>query len=602
MERSIAKSALNEREMNGEELKSLAHQRAAAWTAEPYDAETRSEVQDLMAADGDELVESFYTDLEFGTGGLRGLMGPGTNRMNRYTVAQATQGLAQYILKSQHQDARVAIAHDSRNGSPAFARVAAEVLAGNGIEVHLFPALRPTPQLSFTVRHLECTSGIVITASHNPKEYNGYKVYWNDGGQIVPPHDRGIIQEVRNVQGPNAVKWGQDESSQERIKITTLETDDAYFQTVADLRMDRDLIEEGSDLPIVYTPLHGTGSVSVIPALDKAGFRNVHIVESQREPDGDFPTVHSPNPEEGAALSAAIDLAKEVNAELVLGTDPDADRVGIAVPDPKADGGWRLLNGNETGALLVDYVVSGRAANGTLQPGFDFVAKTIVTSDLMSEIGKAAGLAVHETLTGFKWIAAAIREQEGKGRFVVGGEESYGYMIGDAVRDKDAVAAACLICEMAHAAKREGLDMLGRLERIHRTHGAYLEALVSQTKQGRAGKEEIAQQMETFRSNPPAELGGEQVLELRDYQAQTRINLADGRSQEMDLPPSNVIQMITERGSIVTARPSGTEPKIKFYFSVRMDKSALAEATSYAAAMEVLQHRIQSLKGALGVS
>lgn len=602
MERSIAASALNQLKMNGEELKRLANKRAAAWTAEPYDEETRSQVQSMIVADGDELVESFYTDLEFGTGGLRGLMGPGTNRMNKYTVAQATQGLAQYILKAQPQDARVAIAHDSRNGSPDFARVAAEVLAGNGIEVHLFPALRPTPQLSFTVRHLECTSGIVITASHNPKEYNGYKVYWNDGGQIVPPHDHGIIAEVRGVQGPNAVKWGRDESSQERIKMTSSETDDAYFQTVTDLRMDRDLIEKGSDLPIVYTPLHGTGSISVIPALAKAGFRNVHIVESQREPDGDFPTVHSPNPEEGAALSAAIDLAKEVNAQLVLGTDPDSDRVGIAVPDAKADGGWRLLNGNETGALLVDYVVSGRAANGTLQPGVDFVAKTIVTSDLMTEIGKAAGLDVIETLTGFKWIAAAIREQEGKGKFVVGGEESYGYMIGDAVRDKDAVAAACMICEMAHAAQREGLDMLGRLERIHRTHGAYLEALVSQTKQGRAGKEKIAQQMKTFRSNPPAQLGGERVVELRDYHAQTRTVLTDGTSHGMDFPPSNVIQMVTERGSIVTARPSGTEPKIKFYFSVRMDKSELAEAVNYEAAMQVLQHRIQDLKGSLGVS
>lgn len=572
-----------------------------AWTEGPYDEITRAEVKQLIDADGEELVESFYTDLEFGTGGLRGLMGPGTNRMNRYTVAQATQGLAQYILKAKAHGARVAIAHDSRNGSPMFARVAAEVLAGNGIEVHLFPALRPTPQLSFTVRHLECTSGIVITASHNPKEYNGYKVYWNDGGQIVPPHDHGIIEEVRGVMGPEAVKWGKDSDSQRRINLTGSAVDDAYLKTVTDLRMDTDLIENGSDLPVVFTPLHGTGSVSVIPALSRAGFRSVHIVESQREPDGNFPTVHSPNPEEGAALSAAIELAREVNAQLVLGTDPDADRVGIAVPDANADGGWRLLNGNETGALLVDYVVNGRAANGTLQPGFDFVAKTIVTSDLMSEIGKAAGLDVHETLTGFKWIAAAIREQEGKGRFVVGGEESYGYMIGDAVRDKDAVAAACLICEMAHAAQREGLDMLGRLERIHRTHGAFREALVAQTKQGRAGKEEIAQQMESFRSNPPAELGGESVVELRDYKSQTSTNLTDGTTQSIDLPSSNVIQMITANGSIVTARPSGTEPKIKFYFSVRMAKSTLAAASSYDDAMRHLDDQIQSLKEALGV-
>ena len=587
--------------MNGKALKTLAQERAMAWTEGPYDEITRAEVKQLIDADGEELVESFYTDLEFGTGGLRGLMGPGTNRMNRYTVAQATQGLAQYILKAKAHGARVAIAHDSRNGSPMFARVAAEVLAGNGIEVHLFPALRPTPQLSFTVRHLECTSGIVITASHNPKEYNGYKVYWNDGGQIVPPHDHGIIEEVRGVMGPEAVKWGKDSDSQRRINLTGSAVDDAYLKTVTDLRMDTDLIENGSDLPVVFTPLHGTGSVSVIPALSRAGFRSVHIVESQREPDGNFPTVHSPNPEEGAALSAAIELAREVNAQLVLGTDPDADRVGIAVPDANAEGGWRLLNGNETGALLVDYVVNGRAANGTLQPGFDFVAKTIVTSDLMSEIGKAAGLDVHETLTGFKWIAAAIREQEGKGRFVVGGEESYGYMIGDAVRDKDAVAAACLICEMAHAAQREGLDMLGRLERIHRTHGAFREALVAQTKQGRAGKEEIAQQMESFRSNPPAELGGESVVELRDYKSQTSTNLTNGTTQSIDLPSSNVIQMITANGSIVTARPSGTEPKIKFYFSVRMAKSTLAAASSYDDAMRDLDDQIQSLKEALGV-
>ena len=587
--------------MDGKALKTLAQERAMAWTEEPFDEITRAEVKQLIASGGEELVESFYTDLEFGTGGLRGLMGPGTNRMNRYTVAQATQGLAQYILKAKAHGARVAIAHDSRNGSPMFARVAAEVLAGNGIEVHLFPALRPTPQLSFTVRHLECTSGIVITASHNPKEYNGYKVYWNDGGQIVPPHDHGIIEEVRGVMGPEAVKWGKDSDSQRRIHLTDSAVDDAYLKTVTDLRMDTDLIENGSDLPIVFTPLHGTGSVSVIPALSRAGFRSVHIVDSQREPDGNFPTVHSPNPEEGAALSAAIELAREVNAQLVLGTDPDADRVGIAVPDANAEGGWRLLNGNETGALLVDYVVNGRAKNGTLQPGFDFVAKTIVTSDLMSEIGKAAGLDVHETLTGFKWIAAAIREQEGKGRFVVGGEESYGYMIGDAVRDKDAVAAACLICEMAHAAHREGLDMLGRLERIHRAHGAFREALVAQTKQGRAGKEEIAQQMESFRSNPPAELGGESVVELRDYKSQTSTNLTDGTTQAIDLPSSNVIQMITANGSIVTARPSGTEPKIKFYFSVRMAKSTLAAASSYDAAMRELDDQIQSLKEALGV-
>ena len=343
-------------------------------------------------------------------------------------------------------------------------------------------------------------------------------------------------------------------------------------------------------------------SVSVIPVLAKAGFRNVHIVESQREPDGNFPTVHSPNPEEGAALSAAIERAKEVNAQLVLGTDPDADRVGIAVPDAKTEGGWRLLNGNETGALLVDYVVNGRAANGTLQPGYDFVAKTIVTSDLMAVIGASAGLDVHETLTGFKWIAAAIREQEGKGRFVVGGEESYGYMIGDAVRDKDAVAAACMICEMAHAAQREGLDMLGRLERIHRTHGAFLEALVSQTKQGRSGKEEIASKWKLFDPIRQRNWAVNEWWNCGIISPKFERILVDGTSVEIPLPSSNVIQMITDCGSIVTARPSGTEPKIKFYFSVRMEKEALATHSNYAAAMKGLHHQIESLKSSLGVS
>ena len=457
----------------------FAAQRAHDWTQSPYDEDTQNAALDLLNEGGEALVEAFYTDLEFGTGGLRGLMGVGTNRMNAYTVAQATQGLANYMLEAVPSGASIAIAHDSRNNSPEFARVAAEVMAGNGIEVHLFPALRPTPQLSFTVRELGCTAGIVVTASHNPKEYNGYKVYWSDGGQIVPPHDKGIIERVRAVSGPAEVQWGQDKASQARIHLLDAQADQAYWKTVLELRLSEDLVANGSDLSIVYTPLHGTGSVSVIPALEAAGFRNVHIVESQRHPDGNFPTVHSPNPEEGAALSEAIELAKTVNAQLVLGTDPDSDRVGIAVPDAQSEGGWRLLNGNETGALLVHYVVSQRAEKNLLVQG-DFVAKTIVTSDLMADIGRHVGLDVQETLTGFKWIADAIRREEGKGRFVAGGEESYGYMIGDEVRDKDAVAAACVLCELAHVAHAEGSDLLGRLEAIHRTHGAYKEALVSQ--------------------------------------------------------------------------------------------------------------------------
>lgn len=587
--------------MNAIELKEHARERAGAWTKEPFDAATRQEVGRLLEENGDALVEHFYTDLEFGTGGLRGLMGPGTNRMNRYTVAQTTQGLAQYVLDSGSSNPSVAIAHDSRNGSPEFARVAAEVLAGNGIRVFLYPALRPTPQLSFTVRSKGCTAGIVITASHNPKEYNGYKVYWSDGGQIVPPHDSGIIREVRNVHSMDSVRWAAD-SDLPNIHLLGAGDDEAYLKTVQDLSLDAGLRKEGSDMPLVYTPLHGTGSVSVIPALKNTGFRNVHIVESQREPDGNFPTVHSPNPEEGAALAEAIALAKQVNAQLVMGTDPDSDRVGIAVPDTLSESGFRLLNGNETGALLVHYVLQGRKNAGQLNPQTDFVATTIVTSNLMSELGKRFGLKVHETLTGFKWIADVIRREEGRSRFVVGGEESYGYMIGDAVRDKDAVAASCLLAEMAHVAQAAGTDLLGELEAIHREHGLYQEALVSQTRQGRTGKADIVAQMESFRTAPPRELAGEEVLELRDYQERKRTVFPSEETEDIALPSSNVIQFVTSAGSIVTARPSGTEPKIKFYFSVCMSPEELAKKNNYGQAKKELESRIARLKAALGIN
>jgi phosphoglucomutase len=587
--------------MNAIELKDHARKRATLWTKEPFDVATRIEVGRLLEENGDALVEQFYTDLEFGTGGLRGLMGPGTNRMNRYTVAQTTQGLAQYILDSGSSSPSVAIAHDSRNGSPEFARVAAEVLAGNGIRVFLYPALRPTPQLSFTVRSKGCTAGIVITASHNPKEYNGYKVYWSDGGQIVPPHDKGIIQEVRNVSSMNSVRWAVDLDLQ-HIHLLNAGDDESYLKTVRDLGLNQSLRDNGSDMPLVYTPLHGTGSTSVIPALQNAGFRNVHIVESQREPNGNFPTVHSPNPEEGAALAKAIALAKQVNAQLVMGTDPDSDRVGVAVPDVTLESGFRLLNGNETGALLVHYVLQGRKNAGQLNPQTDFVATTIVTSNLLSVLGKSFGLKVHETLTGFKWIADVIRREEGRGRFVVGGEESYGYMIGDAVRDKDAVAASCLLAEMAHVAHASGNDLLGELEAIHREHGLYREALVSQTCQGRSGKEEIAAQMESFRAAPPKELGGEAVLEFRDYQERKRTVFPEQKTEDIALPPSNVIQFLTSAGSIVTARPSGTEPKIKFYFSVCMEPEELAQSIGYVQAQKELDNRIGRLKTALGIN
>ncbi len=585
--------------IKGKELLEFAQRRAEVWTQAPYDKATQDEALALLEEGGEALVEAFYTDLDFGTGGLRGLMGVGTNRMNAYTVAKATQGLANYVLGQEPTGSSIAIAYDSRNSSSAFAQVVAEVMAGNGIEVHLFPELRPTPQLSFTVREIGCTAGVVITASHNPKEYNGFKVYWSDGGQIVPPRDQAIMEHIRAVSGPDEVQWGREPSAQALIHILNDECDEAYRRAVLDLRLSADLVAFGSDLSIVYTPLHGSGSVSVISALEAAGFRNIHVVESQREPDGNFPTVHSPNPEEGAALSEAIALAKQVDASLVLGTDPDSDRVGIAVPDVQSEGGWRLLNGNETGALLVDYVVTQRALQQQLDFG-DFVAKTIVTSDLIADIGRHAGLDVQETLTGFKWIADTIRRKEGRGRFVVGGEESYGYMIGDAVRDKDAVAAVCILCELTHVVYNEGSDLLGRLESIHRTHGAYKEVLVSQTKHGRAGRAEIATQMEGFRTAPPSELAGDRVVEVRDYIAQFATNLLDGSKRVLELPSSNVIQLVTENDTLVTARPSGTEPKIKFYFSVRMPVDKWPNG-DYTRAMEALEDRINLLKKDMGV-
>lgn len=573
--------------MEQAELEQQVRARAAAWMQPPFDEETQAAVAELLARGGEELIDAFYTDLEFGTGGLRGVMGVGTNRMNAYTVGQASQGLARYVLAQIPADqAAIAIAHDSRLNSPEFARVAAEVFAAHGIKAYLYDGLRPTPQLSFTVRELGCTAGIVLTASHNPKEYNGYKVYWADGGQIVPPHDAGIITEVRAV-ALDEVQRAPDSVLIEQIGPAL----DAAFQSyVTGLRLDSDLIENGSDLKLVYTPLHGTGAVSVTPALRAAGFRAVSVVPEQAEPDGHFPTVHSPNPEEGAALSAAIALAQSTGAQLVLGTDPDSDRVGLAARTEAGD--YRLLNGNETGALLVDYVLNGLERTGRM-PAHPFVAKTIVTSELMAEIGRARGIEVVETLTGFKWIAAAIREREGQSTFVVGGEESYGYMIGDRVRDKDAVASACLLAEVAHAC---GGDLLGELRRIHQTYGAYREALVSQTLKGRAGKQAIADRMEGFRSQPPADLAGDRVVELRDYRERQVRDLVHGTNRPTAVPASNVIQFVTESGSIVTARPSGTEPKIKFYFSVRA--TAEAAQADYEGVMDQLGARIEALKAA----
>lgn len=551
--------------------------RAEAWTREPHDADTRQAVQAMLDdADTAALEEAFHQDLAFGTGGMRGIMGPGTNRMNAAVVAMATQGLADYLAAHHDGPMAVAIAHDSRHRSDEFTRVAAEVLAGNGIDAHVFPALRPTPELSFAIRRLGCQAGIVITASHNPKEYNGYKVYWGDGGQIVPPHDHGIIERVRAVQGLEAVRRAPADDP--RIHIIDGQLDRDYHEAIAGHRISETLLEEGSDLGIVFSPLHGTGTVSMAPALAACGFRNVEVLAAQAEPDGAFPTVDSPNPEEASALQMALERAEETGAELVLATDPDSDRVGAAVRQP--EGGFRLLNGNEVAALLVHYVLKAKAERGTIEEG-DFVARTVVTTRLISDIAAEFDVPVAETLTGFKWIAAEIAAREGHGRFLVGGEESYGYLIGDEVRDKDAIAAACMIAEMADAEWRKGRTLLDRLRDLHRHHGMYREALVSLNRDGIAGAAEIRAMMDGFRTTPPSHLGGEAVAEVRDH--------LEGWN---GLPPSNVIQFLTEEGALVTARPSGTEPKIKFYFSV---KGEWAVTEAYASAWDSLGDRIARL-------
>ena len=557
--------------------------RAEAWTREPYDQETRTAVQAMLDdADAHPLLEAFHQDLAFGTGGMRGIMGPGTNRMNAAVVAMATQGLADYLTAQCSGGIAVAIAHDSRYRSDEFTRVAAEVLAGNGISAHVFEGLRPTPELSFAIRRLGCQAGIVITASHNPKEYNGYKVYWGDGGQIVPPHDKGIITCVRAVDGLSAVKRAAADDP--LIRTIGEEMDREYYAAIAGHRLDAGLRSEGSDLGIVYSPLHGTGTVSMAPALAACGFRNVEVLAAQADPDGAFPTVESPNPEEASALKMALDRAEETGADLVLATDPDSDRVGAAVRD--AEGRFRLLNGNEMASLLVHYVLRTKADSDGLEEG-DFVARTIVTTRLISEIAEAFDVPVAETLTGFKWIASEILAREGHGQFLVGGEESYGYLVGDEVRDKDAIAAAAMIAEMAHVEWVKGRTLLDRLRDLHRHYGMYREALVSLKREGIQGAEEIRNMMEGFRTNAPDALGGEAIVEVRDH--------LDGWN---GLPASNVVQFLTEQGALVTARPSGTEPKIKFYFSIRGDWE---EGTAYDDAWRALGTRLVALGKDLGV-
>ena len=540
-------------------------ERAKSWLTEQYDEETRKKVQYLIDNDPNELTESFYRNLEFGTGGLRGIMGVGTNRMNIYTVAMATQGFANYIKKMNPgvNDLRVAIAYDCRNNSPAFANITADVMSANGIKVFIFDCLRPTPELSFAVRELKCHAGVMVTASHNPKEYNGYKAYWNDGGQLVSPHDKNVIAEVEKILDPSMVNF---QRKPELITVLDEKFDDIYLDKVFGLSLSLDLIKKHKDLKIVYTPIHGTGRRLVPEILKRKGFENVYCVEEQMVVDGDFPTVKSPNPEEPAAMALAVKKAQEINADLVLATDPDADRVGVAVKNDKGE--FILLNGNQAASVFLYYLLTRWHELGKLT-GKEFVVKTIVTTELLFEIAKKFNVDRYDVLTGFKFIADKILELEGKKQFIGGGEESYGYLAGDFVRDKDAVIATSLLAEAMAWAAEQGKTFYELLCDIYREFGLYKEKLVSLTKKGISGTEEIKALMAKFRTTPPTEIVGEKVVEIRDYKTLEAKDLLTGKVTPINLPKSDVLQFFTETGSKISIRPSGTEPKIKFYFSMK---------------------------------
>ncbi len=564
--------------------------KAKLWLSDSYDAETRAEVQDMIDNNPEALIESFYKDLEFGTGGMRGVMGAGTNRMNKYTLGAATQGLANYLLSQFDEEISVVVAYDVRNNSDVFSKIVARVLAGNGIKVYLFESFRPTPELSFAVRHLGCKSGIVLTASHNPPEYNGFKAYWEDGSQVVPPHDTAIIDEVQKVKVED-IKF--DPENEDLIEIIGEEVDKAFVD--ACVEHGQFTTEGYDDFKLVFTPIHGTSFVGVIPTLEKAGFKNVYTVEEQMVPDGMFSTVKSPNPEEPEALSMATALAEEKGADMVIGTDPDGDRIGIAVRD--FDGNMKLLNGNQANTVLTMYLLERWKEAGKLT-GNEFIGSTIVTSDIFFEIAKLYGVECKVGLTGFKWIADMIRKAEGKQAFVGGGEESFGFMVGDFVRDKDSVTATLLAAEVGAWAKAKGSSFYNELLKTYTKTGLFKEHLIALVKKGISGADEIAQMMVDFRNNPPATIDGSKVVRVEDYGQSVSTNLVTGEKTPITIPSSNVIILYTEDGTKVAARPSGTEPKIKFYISVKTD---LETVEDYKAKEEILDAKIQRVVKELGV-
>lgn len=558
------------------------------WLQGNYDEETKMEIRSLLDAKSfTELTDSFYKDLEFGTGGLRGLMGPGTNRINKYTIGSATQGLCNYLIKKYPgEKIKVAVAHDSRNHSNYLAQITTEVFSANGIHVYFFKALRPTPELSFAIRHLSCRSGVMITASHNPKEYNGYKAYGADGGQFKSPDDLIVIEEVASISDIDQVKFTRNDQN---ISFIGEEIDELYLNEIVKLSVFPEAIQRQKELKIVYSPIHGTGITLVPNALKRFGFSNVTVVEEQAVPDGNFPTVVYPNPEEEDALALALAKAKEIDADLVLATDPDADRVGIAVKNN--EGEFILLNGNQTGSLLINYMLSAWEKKGKIT-GNEYIVSTIVTTQLLKDIALSKNVSFYETLTGFKWIGALITELAGKKTFIAGGEESYGYLIGELVRDKDAVISCAFIAEMSAYYKDQGSSLYQAMLEMYQTYGFYKEKLLSITKKGKSGAEEIKAMMERFRNNTPKSLGGSKVVCLKDYELGKETDLNTGEMKKLNFPKSDVLQFITADGCIVSARPSGTEPKIKFYCSV---KTALPEIAKFKEKDKELDEKITAI-------
>ncbi len=576
-----------------QELEQVIH-KAQTWLNGNYDEETKSQVRAMLdAEDKTELVESFYKDLEFGTGGLRGLMGAGSNRMNIYTVGAATQGLANYI--NQHFEGKhpaVVVGHDCRNNSRKFAEIAADIFSANGIKAYLFESLRPTPEISFAIRKLGCQSGVIVTASHNPKEYNGYKVYWEDGAQIIAPHDTGIIAEVNKVTVDNIRFKGNPEL----IQIIGKEIDRQFMDAIKTLSLSPDAVAKHKDMKIVYTPCHGTG-VMIIPQLMKElGFENFTTVEEQCVIDGNFPTVKSPNPEEPATLSMAIEKAKRINADMVCASDPDADRLGIAVKNNKGE--WVLINGNQTCIMFTYYILRRRHELG-LQKPTDFVVKTIVTSEVMKDVADKFGVELFDCYTGFKWIASVVREMEGKRKYVGGGEESFGYMAEDFCRDKDSVSAIFMMSEMMAWAREQGKSLYELLQDIYIEVGYGKEKGVSVVRPGKTGAEEIRQMMIDYRQNPPKEIAGSPVVRIKDYQTLENKDLLTGAVTPLAFPTtSNVLQFFTADGTKISVRPSGTEPKIKFYIEVRGELRNRAE---YDAVDAAAQAKIDAVRTSLGI-